>query len=263
MAGRFVTLPMYDPPELHQANDALWRAVAERLVAGGLSDVPEQLTRSDTLQALWRRDGLLLGQTCGYPLMTELAGRFTVVATPIYAAEGCEDAFHRSAVVVAASSPFESLKDLRGKRCAINDWGSNTGMNLLRALVAPLAEQGRFFGGVSVSGSHRQSLTFVAEGAADIAAIDCVTLTLLARIDPSLTARIRILAWSALSPALPFITAGDTDPATLGLLRAALDDVAADPALLLSGIRHLPPEIYDQVLQYERSAADQGYPRLA
>ena len=270
MADRFATLPMYDLPELQDANDALWAAIAARLTAVGLASVPERLTRSDDLVSLWRKDGLLLGQTCGYPLMTEGAGRFAVVATPLYRGEGCEGSRHRSAIVVARSSSAGHLGDLRGARCAVNEWTSNTGMNLLRAKVAPLAEQGRFFGDILVSGSHRQSLVMLAEGGADVAAIDCVTLALLRRVAPDLAASVKILDWTALSPSLPLITSSATEPATITLLRAALDDVAADPALaslrktlLTDGFAQLPANIYREVVELERYSAGLGYPKVA
>ena len=270
MSDRFASLPMYDPPELRAANDALWKAIADRLAAAGLPSVPDRLTRSDDLAALWRRKGLLLGQTCGYPLMTDLAGRFVLVTTPVYRAEGCRGPFHSSAIVVASSSSAGNLDELRGSRCAVNDWDSNTGMNLLRARVAPLAGRGRFFGSVVTSGSHRQSLALVAAGAAEIAAIDCVTLALLRRIDPALTSAVRILAWSAPSPALPMITGADTEPKTVELLRSVLADVAADPAmassldaLLIDKFDYLPVDTYDEVLHLKKEAASLGYPELA
>ncbi|HLY56993.1 MAG TPA: PhnD/SsuA/transferrin family substrate-binding protein, partial [Stellaceae bacterium] len=147
---------------------------------------------------------------------------------------------------------------------------SNTGMNLLRALVAPLARGGRFFGEVAVSGSHRGSLAMVADGAADVASVDCVTLALLTRIDPLLTARIRVLGWSAKSPGLPMITSTTTDDATLEALQAALAEVFRDPALadlrgalLLAGYEVLPYETYAVVGRLEAEAAGHGYPRLA
>lgn len=270
MADRFAALPMYDPPELHEATDALWQAIAERLTAASLTSVPDRLTRTDDLSALWRRDGLLLGQTCGYPLMTDLAGRFTVVAAPIYRAEGCNGSAHRGAIIVARASQAGHLGDLRGARCAVNEWCSNTGMNLLRAKVAPLAEQGRFFGEVVVSGSHRQSVTLIAEGSADIAAIDCVTLALLRHVAPKLVAAIRVLDWTPASPALPLITSRETEPATVALLRTVLRDIAADPKLtdlrkilLIDGFDQLPPESYRTILDFERDAVSQGYAKVA
>jgi ABC-type phosphate/phosphonate transport system substrate-binding protein len=212
----------------------------------------------------------LLGQTCGYPLMTVFAGQVKLVATPAYRAAGCRGAYHRSAIVVGAEDAVAELAGLRGRRCVINGWDSNSGMNLLRAAVAPLAAASRFFASVVVSGSHRQSLGLVATGGADVAAIDCVSLELIARIDPALVAATRVLAWSPLSPGLPLVTAATTDAATIDALRHALADVAADPTLsavraelLIEGFEVLPIEAYAAIPSFEASAVAQGYPRLA
>ena len=261
---------MYDFPELHSAHDALWAAIATRLTAGKLESVPVSLTRPDDLSALWHDPGLLLGQACGYPLMTDLAGLVQLVATPAYRTTGCQGAFHRSAIVVRAGDAVADLRGLRGRRCVINGWDSNSGMNLLRATVAPLAEASRFFESVTVSGSHRQSLGLVATGDADVAAIDCVSLELISRIDPALVAATRVLAWSPLSPGLPLVTSAATDATSIGALRRALADVAADPTLsavraelLLDGFVVLPIETYAAILSFEAGAAAHGYSRLA
>ena len=113
------SLAMYDWPELQAANDALWSAIAGRLAEQGLA-VPERLTRGVDLDAVWTSPALLLGQTCGYPLMTALGRRVQLVATPRYKARGCEGPFRRSAMVVRARTPIRSLAQLRGRRCALN-----------------------------------------------------------------------------------------------------------------------------------------------
>jgi ABC-type phosphate/phosphonate transport system substrate-binding protein len=261
---------MYDFPELQSAHDALWMAVAERLKRAGIELVPQNLTRSHDLSALWRDPRLLLGQTCGYPLMTELADLVQLIATPVYRAAGCQGAFHRSAIIVGADDPVAELRGLRGRRCAINGWDSNTGMNLLRATIAPVAEKSVFFKDIVVSGSHRQSLALVAAGAADVAAIDCVTLEHMVRIDPALVAMTRVLAWSPLSPGLPLVSSVTTDAASVDALRRALAGVVADArlsatreALLLDGFEVLPIETYAAVISFETNAAALGYPRLA
>ncbi len=66
-------------------------------------------------------------------------------------------------------------------------------MNLLRSAVAPLADGKKFFSEISVSGSHRRSAQMVAEGRADLAAIDCVTLAHLRKFAPEHTERLRVL----------------------------------------------------------------------
>lgn len=47
--------------------------------------------------------------------------------------------FGQSAIVVRADHPAETLAELRGSRWVVNEAASNSGMNLLRAAVAPPA----------------------------------------------------------------------------------------------------------------------------
>ena len=263
-------LPMYDFADLQPANDALWQVVADRLRAAGRQDVPERLERDLTIDRLWQAPGLVLAQSCGYPLMTSLKDRVRLVATPVYRAPGCVGTSWGSALVVRADDPSPDLASLRGRRCAANQPHSNTGMNLPRAAVAALADGRPFFGSVAWTGSHRGSLARVADGGADLAAIDAVTLAHLARIEPALVARTRILGWTEPTPGLPLITAGDTDEATIEIMRQALDEVATDPAhgwirdrLLIDRFEIVPEADYDAVMALERRAIALGYPTLA
>ena len=75
-------------------------------------------------------------------------------------------------------------------------------MNLLRAAVAPLAEGGRFFGSVVVSGSHLRSVEMVASGEADVASIDCVSFAHFQRLYPSLVSGVRVLTLDGFEPQL-------------------------------------------------------------
>ncbi len=267
---RKAALSMYDLSELQDANDALWVAIAARLRARGIFDVPDQLIRDATPEALWTDPDLLLAQACGLPLATRLVGRVRVVATPRYRARGCEGADYRSAVVVRTGSLASSLDDVRASRCAVNDLASNSGMNLLRAEIAPLAGGKPFFRSVILTGSHLASAESVAQDEADVAAIDCVTWAHLQRWRPNLTARLRVLTWTVRNPGLPLITSPGTSPSQLAALRAVLDEVAADPALrkvrrtlLLEGFSLVPAEHYRATLRLQDIAANLGYPRLA
>jgi len=268
--ARFVaSLPMYDLPEVREATDLLWRSLAQALQRRGI-DAPATLTRDDAdLDATWSAPNLLLSQTCGYPLMTGLARHVVVVATPAYAAPGCEGAFHRAAVIVSAGSAARTLADLKGRICALNSPTSNTGMNLLRARIAGIAGGRPFFGDVIQTGSHLASVEHVAAGAADIASIDAVTLAMLRRHRPELTRVVRVLDWTNASPGLPLISRRTRDADVRQALRLGLADVAADPALrpvrealLLEGFAELAEADYGAVLTLERSAIDLGYPEL-
>ncbi|WP_312164539.1 PhnD/SsuA/transferrin family substrate-binding protein [Phenylobacterium sp.] len=263
------SLAMYDRPSLRAANDTLWSAIAERLASEGM-DAPRELSRDVDLYDVWRNPSLLLAQTCGYPLTTTLKDAVRIVATPRYLAPGCAGAFHRSAIVVGGRSGVQELEALRGARCVINSRDSNTGMNLLRAKIAPLSREGRFFGEVQVSGSHAASLAAVAAERADVAAIDAVTLALIARDEPDLVSAVRIVGWTRACPGLPLVTAATTTAAGVLALRRALNAVAADPqlaatrsALLLDGFTVLSAAQYRQVACLERQAVERGYPELA
>ncbi len=261
---------MYDLPGLGAANDALWRALAARLTEAGIAGVPSALTRDVPVAALWCDPRLLLAQSCGYPLVTSLGDTVRVVATPRYRAPGCCGSFYRSAIVVRAADAAADLAALRGKSCAVNDATSNSGMNLLRAMIASLADARSFFGTVLWSGSHRQSLAMIAAGEADVAAIDCVTFEHLRRTEPALVAALRVIEWSVATPGLPLVTASRTDDRTLTAIRAALADIATDSKiawardiLLIDGFDVLPEDAYASVLALEHRAARLGYPDLA
>ncbi|WP_419728717.1 phosphate/phosphite/phosphonate ABC transporter substrate-binding protein [Lichenicola sp.] len=266
MDGILSSLPMYDLPELRPQTAALWQALAVALRAAGVA-APDELSSPDALAAHWRQPDLLLSQTCGYPLLS-LPEHVRVVATPAYTAPGCEGAWYRSALVVHRDNPAADLEALRGGVCALNNPDSNSGMNLLRATIAPLAGGRPFFRDVVVTGGHAASLAAVGGGTADLAAIDCVTLALLQANRPALTAPMRVLGWTPAAPGLPLITAGDAS--LVEKLREALAVVAADPALaavrralLIDRFVVLPGDAYEVIRQLEHDAEIAGYPVLA
>jgi ABC-type phosphate/phosphonate transport system substrate-binding protein len=260
------SLPMYDLPETEQATCALWRGLAESFRRVGIQDVPETLSRCPNVLEHWLSPDLLFSQTCGYPFTHSLKRQVRLVATPCYAAPGCEGADYCSLLVVRSDALSRSFADLRGKRAAFTSPNSHSGFNALRALAAPLAEDGHFFGAAIQSGSHAASLDLVAAGNVDVAAIDCVTFALLSRYRPSAVAGVRELCRSASAPALPYVTSGVTGDRRIAQLRQGLQAVMADPAfadaraaLLLKGIQVLPEDEYERITEIEAVASRHGY----
>ena len=153
MAER-MTFPMY---AIHrQQTQALWQAVQSLLAERGVmvagdppADDPEDLL------AHWRQPRLLLSQTCGYPLVTQLPEVQTVGCFH-YAAPGCEGRRYRSLLVVREADSHRMLADFFGRRAVCNAEHSQSGYNVLRKMVAPLSREGRFFSAVVFSGSHRR-----------------------------------------------------------------------------------------------------------
>lgn len=260
---------MYDFPDLRDAHDRVWSALAERLQDSGVSSVPARLTRTLSHHQIWAHPGLLFGQACEYPVSKSFGDRLRVLATPRYGAPGCADASYRSAIVARADDPAASLEELRNRRCVMNEPDSNSGMNLFRAAVAPLASGARFFQSVRTSGSHLASLRLVVAGEADVTAVDCVTFAHLKRLEPALISVLRVVDWTPASPSLPYVTSLDTGGAVLRALRSAIASVFADRALaparrqlLLDGVHLSPDTTFARVKALELEAQHWRYPEL-
>ena len=266
MSARIAALPMYDFAELRPAHDALWDVLRTALLDSGIRNVPSQLTRDLSHRDVWRHPALLLSQASEYPIATSFDEVLTLVATPRYSAAGCDGASYRSAIIVRTQDPADTLAEVRGRRCVVNEMDSNSGMNLLRAAVAPLAGGVKFFESVQLSGSHRHSAEMVARHDADVAAVDCVTFAHLQKLYPALTEKVRRLCWTPSSPSLPFVTAHTTDKRTLDALRSALAALTSlrstRDRLLLEGVDLQPDPKLTRLRQLEHAAAALGYPEL-
>ncbi len=263
------SMPMYDMPEVLPALDTLWAGLARHLEGEGIAEVPPALVHDRAVAELWNDPALLFSQCCGFDLVNRYAGRLQPIAVPHYDVPGCEASDYASMVVVTEDSPASDVLQMRGTVCVINGPESHSGMGALRALVAPVSREGRFFSEVKTSGTHAASLEMVRRGAADVAAIDCVTYALLARYRPAAVAGTRRLGRTYRAPAIPYVTGGQADPDTLARMRAALFRAFADPhlaaarhALFLKEIEALPLSAYDRIAETRDFAVGHGYPEL-
>jgi ABC-type phosphate/phosphonate transport system substrate-binding protein len=225
---------MYDLPGVERDVDLLWAAIAEHIDAD-----PVRL-RPDDLHRHWRSGEFVLSQTCGFPLVSELAGRVSVVGvftTEVGCGEGGE---YCSAIVVPVEStdPHAPL--------AVNSWDSLSGwVSLGCVLTEPWA------GDVVLTGGHLISLGDVAAGRASMASIDAVTLEILSRTEPDLLADVRVVGRGPVVPCLPLIT---PDPKKVHDLRTVLATVVHEPALRsslerlsITGFMPLDLSAYDDV----------------
>ena len=263
MPGRYAELAMYVAPQPVQVASEQWLT---RIVA--LLDAPRRDGRGLELLELFRSPDLLLTQTCGYPLMTLLRGQVQLVGRPRYELNHSSAGNHCSLIVSRATDPRIDLAEFKGSRGVINDRHSNSGMNLFRHRLAPLQQGGRFFASVAISGAHQQSLRHVREGWADLACIDSVTFDCLARYAPAEVAGLRLVARTATSPTLPYITALDTGGVGAEQIRRAMNQALQQlpQVSAVLGVQEVLPVSeadYQPVLDLQRVATDCGYEVLA
>lgn len=264
------SLPMYNLPEMQELNAAFWAALRTLLAEAGVALLPEtlQFARPAVPTAIGR--DVPFSQTCGYPLETIFAGQAIRLGTPCYAAIGCDGPTHCGLFVVPARSRARQLCDLRGGTFLFNHRHSNSGMNLPRRALAEIADRRPLFARVVETGSQPGNLDRIARGEADATAVDCVTYAFWRHWRPELAREVRVLGRTPPSPAIPFVSSAATPPATVDHLRAALRAVAHEPrhagmrqGLMLADIVDVPDAAYRGLLDYEREAAELGYPALA
>lgn len=265
---RIASLPWYDLAEIHGAHDRFWAAVAGRLQADGVTDVPEHLDRERPYDAGWHHPDLLLGQACGLDAVLKNAPPLQLVGTPHFELAGCDGPRYRSFVIVRNGSGVQALADLRGRRCVINAHTSHSGANALRSMVAPLHRGGVFFGRVLQSGAHEASLAMLQRDEADVAAVDCVTFGLLQRHRPHALAGLRVIAHTRPVAAPPYVTHATTPAAVVHRLQSALAHAiqTLQPALRetlgICGISRLGMTAYEPIAAQARQANALGYREL-
>ena len=86
--------------------------LAKHLRLAGVERVPEQLVRGGDYASRWSSPELLLSQSCGYDVLYDAAEHIVPIATPCYAAEGCEGPRYRSFVVVRTDRSWQSFQDV-------------------------------------------------------------------------------------------------------------------------------------------------------
>lgn len=207
------SLGMYPFAHLRDAYDLLWQAVHSRLPGS-----PAVLSHELGLHSVWHHPDLLVGQTCGWPLVTQLpdvvvAGAFDVRAP--FASAG------RYRSVLIAHKPL-GLQHFRS--AAVNGFDSLSGwVSLCHALGGAPVE-------ILETGAHVESLRAVAEGRAEFASIDALSFEFVAETMPALAGHVHIVGHGPSVPCLPLVMAS-AHADRVEEVRSAFAAAVADPAL--------------------------------
>lgn len=236
------SLMMYLRPELAAAHDRFWALIHAELDKAGIAS-PKTLSQQAEEFSVWTDPDLVLSQTCGMPYRTWLHDKVDLVGTPDYALDGCPPGYYRSAFLVRAADPRSTLAAFRDGVFAFNQTFSQSGY------AAPYwhaAADGFWFENRLQTGQHVASAQAVAEGRADIAALDAVTWRNVERFEP-FAGNLRVLDWTAPTPGLPLITSKSQDADRIfGAIRAAIADLDPDTAtdLGLKSLIRIPKQDY-------------------
>ncbi|MBN8952660.1 ABC-type phosphate/phosphonate transport system substrate-binding protein [Rhizobium sp. WW_1] len=177
------------------------------------------------LAVLWRHPTLLLAETCWGPMGLGLSQHVSVIGQSSYdAVLGGSGVYYRSAIIarrreggqIAPSvdgSAMLPISRLAGQRFAYNERQSLSGYLSLRDDLQAASETLAIFSEHIETNAHRASIKAVAEGVADIAAIDCRSLMLAQRFDRE-AQEVEIIGWTASRKGIPYVRAASLPAGT-------------------------------------------------
>jgi ABC-type phosphate/phosphonate transport system substrate-binding protein len=211
------SLAMYPFTHLQSSHERLWDDVRSRLSF----DTPA-LNWDLEPDAASHRDDLLLGQTCGWPLVKALATSVRVVGTFDCEVEGAVDGTYCSVLVSNSDDPLRDILHRTDLRVAANSRDSLSGWI---SLLAVARAEGVQLDAVEWTGAHAVSIEAIRDGRCQLAAIDAVSLAHLG------SQGLSIVGQCPRIPCLPLVTSRSTTDAVLSELRDALATSVGDPSM--------------------------------
>lgn len=237
------SLGMYDRAEVQASNDRLWALMRDGLRSAGLS-APDHLTRGpEAYWPAWEARDLVLSQTCGFPYRVKLHGKVTLVGTPDFNVEGCAPGHYRSVFVAAKTDARRDVLQFDGASLAFNEDLSQSGWAAPQNFAL---SQGIELRPALRTGGHLLSARAVAEGRAEIAALDAITWAIIQRHE-AFAANLQVVGVTDPTPGLPYISARGADAGLLfDIVAAAIAALpAADKsALCLHGLVKIDAQAY-------------------
>jgi ABC-type phosphate/phosphonate transport system substrate-binding protein len=186
------------------------------------------------LPVLWRHPNLLLAQACWGPMEFGLAPFVELIGQPDYSGfEGGDGIFYSSVILmrrergrVAATPSSEGravlpTELLLGMRLAFNGRDSMSGYLALERDLGSTGKEISIFPEMIETGGHRTSIRAVAEGRADVCAVDCRSWAMAKRFESAAEALVPV-GWTARRKGLPYIASASLPEGTIAAVRVAV-----------------------------------------
>lgn len=219
-------MSMYDWPETRKALENFWELIRAELEKSNLP-APSVLQKADNQMPIWTSPDLVIGQTCGWPYANQLRGHVMPFATFDFGLENCPPGTYQSVFIGKSKADERFLENAESlsacPRIAINGNDSQSGFHVFGEITnlpasASIPQEQRV-----LTGAHRNSVRAVAEGVADIAAIDAVAFELAKAYEQDAISSVEVIGYSAPKPGLPLITSLDLSQHIEKLFHAVYD----------------------------------------
>ncbi len=262
----YVSLPMYDWPEVETQTDQLGNLLATLLKDNGIN-CPSTLDRETASSTVWTSGKCLLSQTCGWPFISHLYEHVSLITTPVYDIDGCSGTTHRSRLVCRGNDKRGALAEFKEATVAINELDSQSGHQAMKSALTAASLPAPFFSKGIVSGAHRQSIKLVADGQADICAVDPVSWQFALRYEKAVTDSLRVIGEGPEIPGLPLVCSrefadnmleADIARQVENLFAYEIDDEIRED-LFIAGAKKLTDEDYRHLTELDRQAKEAGH----
>lgn len=205
-----ISLGMYPAP----ASRAIFTAIEQTLAA--------ILDEAGLDEAGIAPDRLAVRHMCGITLATAPADAWHYLATPVIGDPAVPRGHYNSLIITPRDGGLARFADFDPEihTVAINEPGSFSGAITLAAHLA--SRMGVPLSSTIQSGAHLNSVTMVADGRAQLAAIDRMSLSLARHDRPEDVERVRVIDETDFYPAPPFVADASLAADVVTALRDAL-----------------------------------------
>jgi len=240
-----------------------WRAYLERQLEAEVRFV-RRASYAEVVDLLLQ-DQLDFAWICGFPYVTHRED-FSLLAVPVY--RGAP--LYRSYLIVPAEDErTRTLSELEGRVFAYSDPNSNSGYLYTQFRLAQLdVVPSQFFRKTFFTGAHRAVIGAVSRRLADAGAVDGYVYDALAKLDPGVTRRTRIVERSPEFGFPPFVAHRRVADAMQSRLRQVLYRMSEDPegrrlldALFLDGFAPAEPGLYEDIEAMAATVSERDHVR--